>query len=234
MQCGEFDKRNKEFYKKFNQTTFFINLLNLKGDSDPIIFDVGAHKGESIVFFRKIFQNAQIYCFEPNPMSLKQIEIMNDSRNKIFNAALSNYDGTSDFNIQDISHLSSLHKINKKSKSSIGYADKEKHEVITVDVMTGDKIIKDHNIKVIDLLKIDVQSNEVKTLEGFKNSLNIIKNIIIEVSFYDFYKNKSSISEIEKIIDGFELYDIFEISKNPKTQGTDWATLIYKNKKLNA
>ncbi len=234
MQCGEFDKRNKEFYKKFNHRTFFENLLNLKTYDEPIIFDVGAHKGESIIFFREIFQNAQIYCFEPNPDSLKQVKKMNNSNDKIFNVALSNYNGKADFNIQDISHLSSLHQVNKQSKSSLGYAEKEKHKVITVDVMTGDKIIKDNNIKVVDLLKIDVQSNEVQTLEGFKNSLMVIKNIIVEVSFYDFYKNKSSIFEIEKVIDGFELYDIFEISKNPKTQGTDWATLIYRNSKFNA
>ncbi len=234
MQCGEFDKRNKEFYKKFNYRTFFENLLNLKSNDKAIIFDVGAHKGESIIFFREIFKNAQIYCFEPNPESLKQIEKMSNSSDKIFNVALSNYNGKSDFNVQDISHLSSLHPVNKRSKSSLGYADKEKHKVITVDVMTGDKIIKDYNIKVVDLLKIDVQSNEVQTLEGFKNSLKLVKNIIVEVSFYDFYNNKSSISEIENIINGFELYDIFEISKNPKTQGTDWATLIYRNSNFNA
>ena len=67
---------------------------------------------------------------------------------------------------------------------------------------------------------------------GFEHSLSIINCIIVEISFYDFYENKSSIKEIEMVLKDFQLYDIYEISKNPKTLGTDWATLIYKNKNI--
>ena len=66
----------------------------------------------------------------------------------------------------------------------------------------------------MDLLKIDVQSNEGQTLEGFKNSLKLVKNIIVEVSFYDFYNNKSSISEIENIINK----DIYPTDKQDLNQ----------------
>jgi len=233
MQCGEFDKRNKVFYDSFNKDEFFKNLLNLDHDSSPVIFDVGAHKGESAIFFREIFQDAQIFCFEPNPNAAKHIEDIKHRKNKIFNIALSDYNGIGNFNIQDISHLSSLNKVNKDSKSSLGYTENEKHKVINIDVKTGDEIIRELEIDKIDLLKIDVQSNELATLKGFINSFKIIKNIIIEVSFYDFYEKKSSIGEIENVLEEFLLYDIFEISKNPKTLGTDWATIIYKNKNFN-
>ena len=36
---------------------------NKTHEKEIVIFDVGAHKGESAKFFRKIFQNSSIYCF---------------------------------------------------------------------------------------------------------------------------------------------------------------------------
>lgn len=233
MKCGEFEKRNSEFYKLYSEVDFFKNLLSCdQKNNSPIIFDVGAHKGESAKFFRDIFPNSEIFCFEPNPASVDHIQRLDQEKNKIFCMALSDYDGKANFNVQDISHLSSLNKVNRLSESSLGYSQKEKHEEIKVNVRMGDSIIDEFGLDVIDLLKIDVQSNEESTLRGFSKSINMIKNIIVEVSFYDFYERRSSIGGIENILTDFNLYDIFEISKNPKTLGTDWATLIYKNKSL--
>ena len=89
--------------------------------------------------------------------------------------------------------------------------------------------MKEHGLSTIDLLKIDVQANEAQALEGFSDTIHSVKVVFVEVSFYDFYENKSSIKSIEEQLPNFELYDIFEISKNPKTLRTDWATLVYKN-----
>ena len=148
------------------------------------------------------------------------------------NLALSNTQGTADFYVQDITHLSSLNKINKNSKDSFEYHKKEKHNIEIVDVTRGDKFVIDNQINKIDLLKIDVQANEVNTLEGFRNVINNVKCILIEVAFYDFYEKSSSIRDIEEIIPNFSLFDIFEVSKNPFTLGSDWANLVYKNKKF--
>ena len=237
MECGEFDKRNKEYYKEYTKESYFQNLLLNRDEEDKdlsqgkgkVIFDVGAHAGESAKFFNDIFPLAQIHSFEPIPKmadSLRQLEMNNHT---IEECALSNFDGVQDFNIQDVSHLSSLHKINKDSKESLGYHLNETHQILEVKVKRGDSYIEDKGIISIDLLKMDVQANEVQALEGFSNSISKVKVCLVEVSFYDFYDNKSSIGSIEKQLLNFELYDIFEVSKNPKTLGTDWATLVYIN-----
>lgn len=239
MECGEFDKRNEEYSKKYTKESYFQNLLSLKDEKNinllkgegRVIFDVGAHAGESASFFNEIFPLAQIYSFEPNPKmatALRKLQLNNHTVEEI---ALSDSDGVVDFNIQDISHLSSLHKVNKKSNSSLGYHLKESHETIEVKILTGDSYLATKDIYSIDLLKIDVQANEVQALEGFRKSISTVKTILVEVSFYDFYENKSSIRSIEEQLPNFELYDIFEVSKNPKTFGTDWATIVYQNKK---
>ena len=82
---------------------------------------------------------------------------------------------------------------------------------------------------MIDLLKIDVQANEIKTIQGFSGIISRVKVVFVEISFYDFYIDRSSISQVEQSLPNFKLYDIYEISKNPKSLGIDWATLVYKN-----
>ena len=75
MKCGDSDKRNKKYFETFSKTSYFQKLIfneihddniSLEGE-DKIIFDVGAHRGESVTFFNQIFPLAQIYSFEPIP-----------------------------------------------------------------------------------------------------------------------------------------------------------------------
>ena len=232
MKCGEFDKRNLDYQKVFDAKKYFENLLLLQSDyssKDLCIFDVGAHKGESAILFSSLFPHAAIHSFEPNPVAVKQIQLLSIPNLHINATALSDQAGNATFYVQDISHLSSLSGVNQSSKASLGYAQREKHEEITVPMQTGDEYCRLNGIQRIDLLKIDVQANEVKTLRGFSAMMPKIRAVFVEVSFYDFYTQKSNIRDVEQLLPGFELFDIYEVSKNPKTLGTDWATLAYRN-----
>ena len=171
MECGEFSKRNEEYYKQFSKELYFCKLLNINNMSGEgkIIFDVGAHSGESAIFFNQMFPKAKQYSFEPIPEMAEKIRQLDLDNHLLEQCALSDFDGVEDFYIQDITHLSSLHKINKESKQSLGYHRKEQHKVVKVNVLRGDTFIKENQISKIDLLKIDVQANEIKTLKGFSN-----------------------------------------------------------------
>lgn len=37
----------------------------------PLVFDVGAHRGESVTFFRSLFPESEIHCFEPDRESFR-------------------------------------------------------------------------------------------------------------------------------------------------------------------
>ena len=240
MECGQFDKRNKDYNNTFSKKEYFRRLLldgptNNKANTltrEITILDVGAHGGESASFFNEIFPTARIFSFEPIPEMADIIRKRRIVNNMVIENALSNYEGNEYFYIQNISHLSSLHKVNKDSKDSLGYHKNESHKKIKVEVKRGDLICEKLGISAIDLLKVDVQANEVQTLQGFSSVIHKVKSVLVEVSFYDFYEHKSSLRLIEEQLPFFELYDIFEISKNPKTMGTDWATIVYKNKNL--
>lgn len=135
MKCGEFDKRNQEYYENFSAEKYFQNLLTSDESQtydwkEKVIFDVGAHQGESAEFFQKVFPGATIYSFEPNPKAANEMIQKKIPGTKVFQLALTNFNGNAVFNVQDISHLSSLLSINKQSVSSLGYAAREEHESI--------------------------------------------------------------------------------------------------------
>jgi FkbM family methyltransferase len=227
MKCGESDNRNLEFEKNFNIEDYFKSLIIT---NKPTIFDVGAHHGESIDFFKNIWPNSLIHAFEPDPNSCSSIS-KHFSNVFINNIGLSDVNGKLPFYKQTITHLNSLIKIKSDSMDSLGYAKEAENFKIDVNVSRGDDYMKGNNIEKIDLLKIDVQGNEINVLKGFRNCLNLIDVIIVEISFYDFYETKNSFFDLEQVIrNRFELWDILKLSKNPKNYRTDWAELVYKKK----
>ena len=48
--------------------------------SEPVIFDVGAHRGQSITRYKKLFRNPTIHSFEPNIDEINNLkqEYIND------------------------------------------------------------------------------------------------------------------------------------------------------------
>jgi len=64
-------------------------------------------------------------------------------------------------------------------------------------------------------------------LEG--GVLQNTSNVIVEVSFYDYYEKNTSFMDVEKYLipAGFKLFSILDISRNPMNGRTDWAEVLY-------
>jgi len=75
---GEASARNQEFNNHFNREKILLKIVT---GSSPIIFDVGAHHGQSAEFFSEIFNSPTIYSFEPDPESF---QILKSKKIKIF------------------------------------------------------------------------------------------------------------------------------------------------------
>jgi FkbM family methyltransferase len=234
-KCGNSDKRNAQYLEAFSPQKFFQFLVN---QSAPIILDVGAHRGESVRFFKEIFPDCKIYSFEPDPDNFEELKKCCDEINAAFgrgggavgfNQAVGDRSGLAQFFKQDISHLGGLLPINKRSEDSLGYAEKALNQSISVQVITLDEFFIKNCLQHIDLLKIDVQGFEAAVLSGAKKALQETSCCTIEVSFYDFYENSSSLLLVEQAMRnaGMILWDISKVSKNPKNLRTDWAELVY-------
>ncbi len=240
-------ERTKDYLEKFNRESVLKLLIN---SDKPVILDVGANNGVSLIEFKSFWPEAIVHCFEPQMSCWKNLE---DVAKKypyetvfINKFALGNeVSKKKEFYSHDMSSgISGFHKINLKSEDSINinsiqnneqslknYKSKVNHKEF-VEVRRLDQYILEKNLRKVDLLKMDTQGYEPQILSGLSNQLENIKLIITEIMFYDLYEKNISFFDIEKYLlpYGFKLYDISHISKNPHNGRTDWVDAIYVNK----
>ena len=198
------------FFDFFQQRKIFKLLRNeLKGRI--VIFDVGAHHGESIKKFIKNFEIDEIHSFEAssiNYMKLTQnIENTQDKNIVLNNFGLS--DEKKEFFINQFSESSSstLSKINEKSKYFLKKANilgllknKKYYENLKVKLETLDNYIKKKGIKKIDLLKIDTEGHEFYVLKGCKNDISKINLIYFEHHYDDMLDKGYTFSQIHNFL----------------------------------
>ena len=212
---------------------------------NPTIIDVGANKGQTIVFFKKIFPRLKIFAFEPSETyKFLEKKYQNDKNIKLSNVAIDKKKGKKKFyyhkfKSSNTSGLSGFYKINKDSKDHIRLRSSERNKILkeinfsySVNCMSLDDIFKK---KInIDLLKIDTQGNELNVLKGSKKLLKNIKFIKLELMLYDYYKKSYSISDIDLFLKkfNFKIFNILEVQQNPVNLKTDWIEVLFFNNSL--
>lgn len=238
-KVGESKERNKAFSENFDRLRIIQSLVAWES---PIVFDVGAHRGESVKYLREALPGSTIYSFEPDPDSYDVLSSNKKDRHYCYNMAVSNTRDDIVFYKNEISHTNSIFKVNTESKDSIKIQQAREtgdtavmdtfNKEIRVKATTLDDFISEENILNIDILKIDVQGAESMVLEGGAKTLELTKVVLMEVSFFDYYEKKTSFYDIEKFLipKGFELFSISELSQNPMNGRTDWAEVIYTRK----
>ena len=96
-----------------------IKLLSSKLNEKAIIFDVGAHFGETVLKFNKNLKIKKIYSFEASPINFKvlqkNISKINSSKFEIYNLALGENKSQGFINQTVESSSSTINKINMKS-----------------------------------------------------------------------------------------------------------------------
>ncbi len=228
-KCGTSDKRNVEYEKNYSPKRFFDNIISTQS---PTIFDVGAHRGESIQFFKDLYPDSEIFSFEPEPNNYAALlDVAKSFYTHAYNCAIGDADENASFFRQDISHLGGLLPINCRSSDSLGYAKNASNERIEVSKVMLDTFCKKESIPNIDILKIDVQGFEVGVLKGARYALSTTECVMVEISLYDFYESAgSSLLQVEQLMNesGFMLWDISKLSKNPKNLRTDWVEVVYR------
>jgi len=249
MTYPDNEERTKSYLNKFNREKVLRSLVN---SGNPLIFDVGANNGTSLVEFKNFWPESNIHCFEPQPICWDKLDETSKryKQGSIFinKFALGNETlNEKQFYSHDISSgISGFHKINLESKDSINlseikndkkllsdYSNTVNHETL-VKVRRADEYIIKNNLDRINLLKMDTQGFEPEILDGLGNQLQNIDVIISEIMFYDLYEKKISFYDLEKYLipNGFKLYDISHISKNPQNGRTDWVDVIYINENI--
>lgn len=145
---------------------FCLDLKKLPVDYHPkVIFDVGAHIGQSALRFKSWFPESEVHCFEPVKSTFDELR-ENTKRLKdvhYHHFGLSNQSGTGLLNILKDSSMNTL-KLNDSDKDvKVGEA--------SIDLKSIDEIIVELEVDHIDLLKIDTEGTDLDVLHGATISL---------------------------------------------------------------
>ncbi len=139
----------------------------------PLIFDVGANIGMSILYFKMIYPQAKILAFEPNPsvfeLLKKNVEENNLSDVTLFNIGLSNREGISEFFFDDNIGILSGSLLADRGGKTTTKIKLEKLSTYLIDSKA-------------DLIKIDVEGAEFQILEDLLETKTIqnTENYLIE------------------------------------------------------
>lgn len=182
---------------------------------NKIIFDVGAYIGNYSTALHDHFPEAEIHAFEPFKDSFKALEnnVKKFEKIKTYNLAISNYSGVAKLNINNFTETNSLLE-SECTESKIDELIKT-NNIQQVKVLTIDKFCKLNNIISIDFLKIDIQGNSLKALEGCEALLKEgnIQVIQVEVEFIKIYKDQHLYHHVASYLESFEyeFYSIFNL-----------------------
>ena len=173
------------------------------------IFDIGAHKGETIKFFLKNFEFEKIYSFEPIPETFellkKNINLLDNFKKKkivLENSAVGSAETKISIKQMVESSSSTIRDINQNSKyfnkkKKLLYSSKEDFfKKIDVNQITLNKYTKINSIEKIDFLKIDTEGYELDVLIGLENKIEKVRFILFEHHYHDMIKKNYTFSDI--------------------------------------
>ena len=188
------------------------NLATLLGNSKiNTIVDGGAYKGNKAVILLERFPEADVYCFEPQaePFAYLQHRFANNKHCIPVNQALSDYIGTADLYVTNELYTSSLMQPLA--------ADIQTSAMAHVNVTTLDQFMQENALTSIDVIKLDLQGNELAALKGGKAALAGCKAILVEVNFRERYAGCTRFDELYGLLQeaGFALYKIYDIHGYP-------------------
>jgi len=208
-----YQKKIIEFLKKNN-----LSEINL-------IFDVGAHKGESINLFLKNMKVKNIVSFEASPLNFKFLENNKKNLEKKFpntkiiieNLALSSDGRVVSFKQFNESSSSTINNINQESKyfkrkfNLLNIQKKKKiYESFKLKTETLDNYMYQNNFNRISFLKIDTEGYEYEILIGLKKKIKSIDTIMFEHHYDNMIIKEYTFSDINYLLKKNDFYQVFK------------------------
>ncbi len=227
-----------DFFHKRKIINFFKSL-NLK--KIDIIFDVGGHKGETILFFLKNFKVNKIISFEASEINFKKLSKNSTKFQKTFketdiiieNLALGSENKIKKFKQFNESSSSTFSEINTNSsyfKKKFRFLNKNKNDEFffenDISLTVLQNYIDKENIDYINILKIDTEGSEFEILKGLKEKIGIIDIIYFEHHYDNMVDKKYTFRDIHNHLNANNFKKLYKI-KMPFRKTFEY---IYRNK----
>lgn len=196
-------------YEEFNAA--HRELLARAGVEAPVIFDVGAHVGESIRRFKALFPQSQMHSFEADNANFEKLRANTATYSGLTlnNFAAGSAPGRQAFYRNLKSDTSSFNPVNpgsqwaatrsKQHNVSVEQFTAKKYEV---ELRTIDGYMAENDIGRIDILKIDTQGYEDEVLKGCREAIAAGRIHVIETELIlgDSYTRSLTFSTIENLL----------------------------------
>ena len=228
----QFTLRRRGYY--FRSTRHFgdnywsdlVTLMARQASPRPVIFDVGAHHGETLLACRKFLPAATVHCFEPDPESAEILARCASglANVKLHFVALGEVSGHADFHRNNESMTNSLLPTSAAALES-EYANFSKtRELIQVPVETLDSFCLRENIQRLDLLKTDCQGFDLMVLKGGQDMIasHKIGLITCEVIFEHEYDGQGKFHELLGFLDShdYRFMGFYNMARNFTDEAT--------------
>jgi FkbM family methyltransferase len=187
-------------------TAFQIQQRLFQAAAPKIIFDVGAHTGETMREYRAMFPDATIFSFEPFPNSFRQLhaEACRHAHVHAVNLALSDRAGEAEFSANVGCATNSLLPVDAAAERAWSRLVVAKDK-IRVQTDTLDAFCERQAVKSIDILKVDVQGAEPLVLRGAEKMLRrrAVKLIYAEILAAPCYTGQAELHEFLALAHGY-------------------------------
>ncbi len=200
---------SKEKQSKFDPV--HARLFRDKKEEELVIFDVGAHVGESARRFRGVFPKSYIHCFEADKGNYQKLceNLSGQSDLHLNNFGVGSAAATQKFYKNMKTDTSSFNQVNPESEwaeiRSKQYGVEKSaftQESYDVEIKALDTYMDESGIEHVDLLKIDTQGYEDEVLKGASEALKANKIDVIETEIImgDLYNKSLSFNDLENIL----------------------------------
>lgn len=181
----------------------------------PVIFDVGAHVGQTSLEYRRRFPRARLFAFEPFPPSYAKLQtaLALDPDASAFALAFSDKVGSQVLHVNPAEATNSLLPTDPAASRIWGTGLLESHDRVEVTTSTIDDFCTTRSLDRIDILKLDVQGAEFSVLRGAAASLAAgrIGLVYLEVIVAATYEGQHGLHEYLQLMDGvgYQWVDLF-------------------------
>jgi len=188
----------------------FRDMQRLTVSQQPVIFDIGANRGQTIHELRRHFREPTIHAFDPCTTVFQDLQ-----RNcgNLPGVRLNNLGVGSEIGVRE------FHEFESTDMSSFLQPGEDCWSHVTgrqpVQLTTFDQYCIDHSIPFVDILKSDTQGYDFEVLQGASQMLQErrVHLIFLEIVFSKMYKDLPRLDQVYGFLAerGYELVAFYRM-----------------------
>jgi len=203
----------------------FLELRKLtRNIGEPIIFDVGAHRGYITAKFRRLIPSCTIHAFEPFPESYQRLAERNTDDPRVYCHAfgLAERETEVELHANESAATNSILATDDAASETWGSGLLDTQSMVRIRVRPLDRVVEELGVSGIDILKLDVQGAEPLVMEGAAELCRAgkIRMIYTEIITQPTYKGQKRFDEALRVFynRGFDLYNLYNLNSGDSGQ----------------